>query len=150
MLVRLQQHWKVKRLRGISAGPGGNAGFTIDLTYPQMPIEMLAGLSARSSGLYSVNVEQDSTGLLIADIPSHSINTIDIHFVGPHIPHNHISKDNLATISSDTAVRDAIGIERKPSVSSEKDVGDAVSKGAIAAHSVLRRIQMALVEEQVN
>ena len=98
----------MKRCRGISAGPGGNAGFTIDLTYPQMPIEMLAGLSARSAGLYSVNVEQDSTGLLIADIP-----------------HNHISKDNLATISSDTAVRDGdvIVIERKPSVSSEKDVG---------------------------
>ena len=122
MLARLQQHWKVKRLRGISAGPGGNAGFTIDLTYPQMPIEMLAGLSARSAGLYSVNAEQDSTRLLIADIP-----------------HNLNSKDNLATVSSITAVcdGDTIGIERKPSVSSEKDVRDAVSKWAIAAHSVL-------------
>ena len=152
MLARLQQHWKVKRLRGISAGPGGNAGFTIDLTFPQMPIEMLAGLSMRSAGLYSVNVEQDSSGLLKADVPSHSINMIDIHLVGPYIPHNHIVGDKPAIVSPDSPVHEGtrIGMERKPLVSSEKDVGEAVSKGATAAHSVLRCIQMALVEEQVE
>jgi mediator of RNA polymerase II transcription subunit 17 len=153
MLARLQQHWKVKRLRGISAGPGGNAGFTIDLTYPQMPIEMLGGLSMKSAGLYSVNVEQDSSGLLIADIPSHSINTIRIHFVGPYIPHSHLSsRDKLASLSPDSAVCEGTrtGMERKQFISNGKDVGEAVSKGATTAHSVLRRIQMALVEEQVE
>eukprot|EP00250_Pteridium_aquilinum_P004333 c14552_g1_i1 orf=388-2532(-) len=154
-LMRLQQHWKVKRLRGISAGPGGNAGFTIDLSYPQMSAEMMWGLSVRSAGLYSINVEQDSNGLLMADLPSHCMNTLHMRFTGPYIPHgairDEVAEERFFGLSSHDMRTEPENMlrEKEAQIVNEKDVGKAVNTGASSAHSILRRIQMAIIHEQI-
>ncbi|MCO5609866.1 hypothetical protein L7F22_064099 [Adiantum nelumboides] len=151
-LMRLQQHWKVKRLRGISAGPGGNAGFTIDLSYPQMPAEIMWGLSARSAGLYSINVEQDSNGLLIADLPGQCLNTFHIQLSGPYIPHHTIKDEGPrkeSFILSSHEMEPYQDPEKEVEAIIDKNAGKAVETGANLAHSILRRIQMAIMHEQI-
>lgn len=154
-LMRLQQHWKIKRLRGISAGPGGNAGFTIDLSYPQMSAEMMWALSIRSAGLYSINVEQDPNGLLMADLPSHCMNTLHMRFNGPYTPHNASRDEGSGEGSFGLSSHDMkcepenMSTEKEAQNTTKKDVGKAVNTGANAAHSILRRIQMAIIHEQI-
>ncbi|KAH7279459.1 hypothetical protein KP509_37G020600 [Ceratopteris richardii] len=151
-LMRLQQHWKIKRLRGISAGPGGNAGFTVDLSYPQMSADLMWGLSLRSAGLHSINIEQDSNGLLVAGLPSECMNTIHMQLNGPYIPHRALkdegSRDGCFILSSNEKGPDS-SIENEEDAVIEKGVGKAVKMGADLAHSVLRRIQMAIIHEQI-
>lgn len=148
-LMRLQQHWKVKRLRGISAGPGGSAGFSIDLSYPQLSGDLMSGLQSQTAGLYTVNVKQDSSGLLMAHLPGHHINALHMRFCGPYTPRDILRDEPLTEDSTCLLSDENTSVERKPWRTAEKSVGEAVNEGARMAHSVLRRIQTAIIDEQI-
>lgn len=152
-LMRLQRHWKVKRHRSISAGPGGNAGFTIDLSYPQLSTDLMSGVSSRTTGLYTVNVEQDSSGVLMAHLPGHHINALQMHFHGPYTPHSILRmeplKDSTLLFDEQNMVPEHISTEKKPWRTAGKGVGEAVNEGARVAHSILRCIQTAVFDEEI-
>ncbi|BBN12956.1 mediator of RNA polymerase II transcription subunit 17 [Marchantia polymorpha subsp. ruderalis] len=147
-LMRLQRNWKVKRQRGVSAGPGGSAGFSIDLSFP-LPADSSSGSSARAAALASVNLDQDVSGLLQALTPSGKpLNKLNISL-------RSTQPGRTVWERQDVKDEDWIGKVEDPARGSDvagsqnRGVGEGVDTGAKGAQVVLRRIQAVIFDEQV-
>lgn len=135
-LMRLQRNWKVKRQRGVAAGPVGSAGFSIDV-------------GTSESAPCIITLEQDSVGLLTAHLPA-GLSLSSLH-VTLH------SKQTAFKFGKETERLPATTKERKsdttglPEVSKpgERGVGPGVDRGATSTQAILRQIQTANFEAQV-
>ncbi|EFJ18986.1 hypothetical protein SELMODRAFT_419660 [Selaginella moellendorffii] len=78
-LMRLQRNWKIKRQRGVSAGPGGKAGFLMDLSFP-LSVDPSLISSSRTAAWTLIKVNQDANGLLSVQIPAgKTITTLQVY-----------------------------------------------------------------------
>lgn len=135
----MQRNWKVKRQRGVAAGPGGSAGFSIDV-----------GTSEAAPCV--VIVDQDPAGLLVANRPAG--NSLASLHVTLHAKATAFQSEQRAHGFSGPEATAAE--ERSDGAGShdaskllERSVGDGVDRGAVSAQAVLRQIQTASFDEQV-
>jgi len=148
-LMRLQRNWKVKRQRIISAGPGGNAGFTIDLS-DHSSTDFMLGL--RISSLSTVHIDQDQSGMLAVHLPGRSTHALHVGF---HSVQSDDSvwenvKEKASTILPNKELQqEAVVAKQDPDRGLVKGIGEGVDEGAKGSHSVLREIQRAISDEQV-
>lgn len=148
-LMRLQRNWKVKRQRIISAGPGGNAGFTIDLS-DHSSTDFMSGLQMPS--LSTVHIDQDQSGMLAVHLPGRSTHALHVGFHCGQSGHRlwENVKDNVSTILPNKDLQqEAVVTKQDPDKGLAKGIGEGVNEGANGAHSVLREIQHAICDEQV-
>ncbi|CAM6088532.1 unnamed protein product [Calypogeia fissa] len=155
-LMRLQRNWKVKRQRGVAAGPGESAGFSIDLSFA-LPDEVTFVSSARATALSSVRLEQDSTGLLQA-LPStgRSLNKLNLSLRSTQTGRVSWERQNGTGEVKSSAMEDpgrqssdVPGTDQKNPSSADRGVGEGVDAGAKAAQAVLRHIQGVIYDEHV-
>lgn len=148
-LMRLQRNWKVKRQRIISAGPGGNAGFTIDLS-DHSSTDFMLGL--RISSLSTVHIDQDQSGMLAVHLPGRSTHALHVGF---HSVQSDDSvwenvKEKASTILPNKELQqEAVVAKQDPDKGLFQGIGEGVDEGAKGSHSVLREIQRAISDEQV-
>ena len=138
---RLQRNWKVKRQRGVAAGPVGSAGFSIDV-------------GTSESNPCMITLEQDSVGLLTAHLPaglSLSSLHVSLHSTPPLFKFGKETERVTATMKE--VRRDTTGLPEvsKPEVTKpgERGVGPGVDRGATSTQAMLRQIQTANFEAQV-
>ncbi|XP_057853948.2 mediator of RNA polymerase II transcription subunit 17 [Cryptomeria japonica] len=148
-LMRLQRNWKVKRQRVISAGPGGNAGFTIDLS-DNNSTDFMLGLS--TSSLATVHIDQDQSGMLAVHLPGRSSHTLHVGFPSGQSGHR-LWEHTKKKISSDPYSKDSQqesgAVRQESEKRSPKGISKSVDEGVKEAQSVLREIQCAIFDEQV-
>ncbi|KAL3693572.1 hypothetical protein R1sor_007223 [Riccia sorocarpa] len=141
-LMRLQRNWKVKRQRGVAAGPGGSAGFSIDLSFP-LPSDSSSGSSARAAALAMVTLDQDASGLLRALVPAGKpMNKLNISLRMTQPGRTVWERQDVKDEREDPKLSDGAGGQNR-------GVGDGVDTGAKDAHDVLRSIQAVIYDEQV-
>ncbi|KAH9287866.1 hypothetical protein KI387_031983, partial [Taxus chinensis] len=148
-LMRLQRNWKVKRQRIISAGPAGNAGFTIDLS-DNTSTDFMPGLLA--SSLATVHIDQDQSGMLAVHLPGRSSHILDVGFHSGQSGHRlweHIKKKSSSVIPSKDLQWESGAVKEDPDKNFAKGIGESVDEGVKEAHSVLREIRCAIFDEQV-
>ncbi|KAJ7531000.1 hypothetical protein O6H91_14G027900 [Diphasiastrum complanatum] len=146
-LMRLQLNWKVKRQKGISVVSGGSAGFTLDLSLPNLS-ETSSASSVGTTSLCTINVDQDSSGLLLVCPPSgRSISALKLTFGG--LMQKRLSAIAARDLQTEKLVATSEAGATEIEVPLEKGVVKGVEKGAKGAHSVLRNIQAAVYDEQV-
>lgn len=135
----MQRNWKVKRQRGVAAGPGGSAGFSIDV-----------GTSEAAPCV--VIVDQDPAGLLVVHPPAG--NSLASLHVTLHAKATAFQPEQRAIgfsgLEATAAEERSDGAgSQDASKSLDRNVGDGVDRGAISAQAVLRQIQTASFDEQV-
>lgn len=136
---RLQRNWKVKRQRGVAAGPGGSAGFSIDVGI----IDLAPCI---------VTIDQDSAGLLVAH-PQAAHPLTSLHVTLNSCPPL-FKSEKAQNFFSESSTRvsweipEGTGVREAPK-GMDRGIGEGVDKGATSAQAVLRKIQAANFDEQV-
>lgn len=153
MVSRLQRNWKVKRQRAVAAGPGESAGFSIDVSFP-LPDDVIFVPSARAAALSSVSLEQDSTGLLRAQLSAgRPLNKLNLSLrtiqPGRTVWERQNEKDVANSPAAEDSKIDVLGSDQKDPRSAGRGVGEGVDAGAKAAQAVLRHIQGVIYDEHV-
>jgi hypothetical protein len=133
---RLQRNWKVKRQRGVAAGPVGSAGFSLDV-------------GTSESNPCIITLEQDSVGLLTAHLPaglSLSSLHVSLHSTSPPFKFGKEAERVPATMKEGKPESTGLPEVSKPG---ERGVGPGVDRGATSTQAMLRQIQTANFEAQV-
>ncbi|PKA64682.1 Mediator of RNA polymerase II transcription subunit 17 [Apostasia shenzhenica] len=135
-LIRLQQNWKVKRLRlGLTSPSSEN--FTIDLLDNSMTDFIL---STWSSALSTVRIDHDPAGNLTVELPSKLLRSLYIEFPGFHS-----SNKQKSFIKKKIQVSDDHSRDDKSKAFTADDINNRVKD----SHLVLREIQRSIFQEQV-
>ncbi|KAF1875953.1 hypothetical protein Lal_00006584 [Lupinus albus] len=132
-LIRLQQNWKVKRLRQAAIAPG-NEGFTFDLfdnSYDQAAI-------VRSASISTVRVNHDAAGMLAIDMSPNLCHSLQFGFVSSQSDHIQMKSNENKSHFSD---EHHLGETDKESLSDE----ECIKK----THLLLRGAHKAIFNEQV-
>ncbi|KAG0592314.1 hypothetical protein KC19_1G241700 [Ceratodon purpureus] len=135
-LMRLQRNWKVKRQRGVAAGPVGSAGFSIDV-------------GTSESNPCIITLEQDSVGLLTAHLPAGlSLSSLHVSLHSTPSPFKFGKETERVPGTTKEGRPETTGL---PEVSKlgERGVGPGVDRGATSTQAMLRQIQTANFEAQV-
>eukprot|EP00252_Welwitschia_mirabilis_P025540 TRINITY_DN8013_c0_g1_i2.p1 TRINITY_DN8013_c0_g1~~TRINITY_DN8013_c0_g1_i2.p1 ORF type:complete len:598 (+),score=133.95 TRINITY_DN8013_c0_g1_i2:40-1833(+) len=141
-LMRLQRNWKVKRQRLISAGPGGSAGFTIDLS-DHIAIDPL------QTSFSAVHVDQDNSGMLAVNRTEGSNHVLHVGFQGGEFGHKLWESIKMKLSSNFAAADEQQGQNQELEKGQGKGIGERVDEGAKQAHSILRETQCAVSDEKV-
>lgn len=134
-LIRLQQNWKIKRVRLLATVPGSE-GYIVDLL-DNSASDLLA--SSRLSPLSTVRLEQDSAGILAVKLPSKSFRSICVGFRGDD-PSKKPRVGTRKTLGSGEHPREA-----KKEALSDEDVNEYVTE----SHSMIRQFHQSIFQEQV-
>ncbi|XP_024372278.1 mediator of RNA polymerase II transcription subunit 17 [Physcomitrium patens] len=135
-LMRLQRNWKVKRQRGVAAGPGGSAGFSIDV-----------GTSESAPCL--ITLEQNSVGLLTAHLPAAlTLSSLHVTLLSTPAPFKFGKDTERLSATSKEGTSDATVLPEAPKPG-ERGVGPGVDRGATRTQAMLRQIQTANFDAQV-
>ncbi|CAL9201301.1 unnamed protein product [Musa hybrid cultivar] len=134
-LIRLQQHWKVKRQRLLAAGPGSE-GFTFDMLDNPADTTMIS----RPSPIGVVRVLHETAGLLAIQRPQRSCRFISIRYLGTNFSSKHKGLPTGNIYGSDESPQ----TDKKEALTDE-DVNSWVKD----THSALREIHQSIFLEQV-
>ncbi|CAA7059060.1 unnamed protein product [Microthlaspi erraticum] len=129
-LIRLQQNWKVKRLR-VLASTASNEGFTFDLSDSSFPTS-----GFRPSTLSTIRIDHDSAGMLAINLPQDSWYSLRFGFVGL----NSIDKPNDSS--------EHIGSPTGQDITSEKQSGSD-DESVKETHTLLREVHKSIFAEQL-
>ncbi|KAH9554981.1 hypothetical protein CY35_08G090600 [Sphagnum magellanicum] len=138
-LMRLQRNWKVKRQRGIAAGPGGSAGFSIEV-----------GITEGAP--CGVMVDQDPAGLLVArPATSHPLASLHVSLHSAAQSFKLRREGNLVgrPVSTENEEKPEAAAMQDAPKGVDRGIGEGVDKGAVSAQVVLRQIQASNFDEQV-
>ncbi|KAL8136873.1 hypothetical protein V2J09_002874 [Rumex salicifolius] len=132
-LIRLQQNWKVKRLRLAPNAPS-NEGFLFDL-FDNLSRDPAAMTRPPSNSV--VRVDHDSAGMLSVKIPENSCRYIKFGFVGASSGHSSIESGITGTY---------VGKHPSEEIKKESSTDDDCIK---ETNKVLRETHRAIFSEQV-
>ncbi len=129
----------MKRQRGIAAGPGGSAGFSIEV-----------GITEGAP--CGVMVDQDPAGLLVArPATSHPLASLHVSLHSAAQSFKLRREGNLVgrPVSTENEEKPEAAAMQDAPKGVDRGIGEGVDKGAVSAQVVLRQIQASNFDEQV-
>ncbi|CAN0927232.1 Mediator of RNA polymerase II transcription subunit 17 [Linum grandiflorum] len=132
-LIRLQQNWKVKRLRLAALTPG-NEGFTFDLYDNSLYDPSMV----RPTSLCTIRIDRDPAGMLAINLPPKSLHSLRFGILGVH---------SNARGKTSIKGRPTSSIERVSKENEKEQLND--NESVKATHLLLREVHQAIFDEQV-
>ncbi|CAN0900243.1 Mediator of RNA polymerase II transcription subunit 17 [Linum grandiflorum] len=127
-LIRLQQNWKVKRLRLAALTPG-NEGFTFDLYDNSLYDPSMV----RPTSLSIIRIDRDPAGILAINLPPKSLHSLHFGILGVH-----------------SNARSKTSIKRRSTSSKENEKEQLDDNESVkVTHLLLREVHQAIFDEQV-
>lgn len=140
-LIRLQQNWKVKRLRTLAAA-SANEGFYIDLFDNSLNDP---AASFRPTSISTVRIDHDSAGMLTVNMPPNSCRSLQFGFLGSHSMYNAKRFSRGVNVEDSSENSEKGHMSDDDSTYKEKSDDDSVRE----THTLMREVHRAIADEQV-
>eukprot|EP01018_Ginkgo_biloba_P004218 Gb_09021 [translate_table: standard] len=139
-LTRLQHNWKVRQKKDHTSGSGGGAGFIIVLSNDAL---IYPRLSIRLSSVCLVDLDQDLSGTLTANLRSHKRHSLQVrynHYQSGHKIWEDIRKNSSSILPVYNLDDEANIITQETDRGLAKSIGQGVDEGSKNAHSIFCEI----------